>query len=58
LTLLSPFATSARRAAADLALQRNRFIAALADEVVFGMLRRAEASPDCASRSEAGHKYA
>ena len=34
LTIISPFAASLRRTTADLALQRNRFIAALADEAV------------------------
>lgn len=38
LTIISPFAMTERRATADLAYQRNRFIAALADEIVFGFV--------------------
>jgi predicted Rossmann fold nucleotide-binding protein DprA/Smf involved in DNA uptake len=38
LTIISPFAASERRATADLAYQRNRFIAALANEVVFAFI--------------------
>ena len=35
LLFLSPFASSDRRVTKELAVQRNRFVAALADEVVF-----------------------
>ncbi len=35
LLLLSPFASADRRVTKELAVQRNRFVAALADEVVF-----------------------
>ena len=35
LTLLSPFPATEKRVSADLARQCNRFVAALADEVVF-----------------------
>ncbi len=35
LLLLSPFASSDRRVTKDLAMERNRFVAAFADEVVF-----------------------
>lgn len=35
LTIVSPFPATATRVTADLARQRNRFIAALADEIVF-----------------------
>jgi predicted Rossmann fold nucleotide-binding protein DprA/Smf involved in DNA uptake len=38
LTIVSPFPTPEKRATADLALQRNRFVAALADEVVFAYI--------------------
>jgi predicted Rossmann fold nucleotide-binding protein DprA/Smf involved in DNA uptake len=38
LTIVSPFPPSERRATADLARQRNRFVAALADEVVFAYI--------------------
>lgn len=38
LTIISPFATTERRATANLAHQRNRFVATLADEVVFGFV--------------------
>ena len=38
LTIISPFAATERRATADLAHRRNRFIAALADDVVFGFV--------------------
>lgn len=40
LTIVSPFPTAEKRATADLALQRNRFVAALADEVVFAYITR------------------
>jgi hypothetical protein len=35
LLLLSPFASSDRRVTKELAVQRNRFVAALADEIVY-----------------------
>jgi hypothetical protein len=38
LTIISPFASTQNRVTADLARQRNRFIAALADEVVFAYI--------------------
>lgn len=38
LTIISPFASTERRATADLAHRRNLFIAALADDVVFGFV--------------------
>lgn len=38
LTIISPFPEIEKRATADLARQRNRFVAALADEVVFGFI--------------------
>ena len=38
LTIVSPFPTTEKRATADLAHQRNRFVAALADEVVFAFV--------------------
>ena len=38
LTIISPFTPRDRRANADLGRRRNRFIAALADEVVFGFV--------------------
>lgn len=38
LTILSPFPATEKRATADLARQRNRFVAALADEVVFAFV--------------------
>jgi hypothetical protein len=38
LTIISPFPESAKRATADLARQRNLFVAALADEVVFAFI--------------------
>jgi predicted Rossmann fold nucleotide-binding protein DprA/Smf involved in DNA uptake len=38
LTIVSPFPTAEKRATADLARQRNRFVAALADEVVFAYI--------------------
>jgi predicted Rossmann fold nucleotide-binding protein DprA/Smf involved in DNA uptake len=38
LTIISPFAPEDRRASADLGRRRNRFIMALADEIVFGFV--------------------
>jgi predicted Rossmann fold nucleotide-binding protein DprA/Smf involved in DNA uptake len=38
LTIISPFASTEMRVTADLARQRNRFIAALADEVIFAFI--------------------
>ena len=38
LTLISPFTPEDRRASADLGRRRNRFIMALADEIVFGFI--------------------
>jgi predicted Rossmann fold nucleotide-binding protein DprA/Smf involved in DNA uptake len=38
LTIISPFASAQNRVTANLARQRNRFIAALADEVVFAYI--------------------
>jgi predicted Rossmann fold nucleotide-binding protein DprA/Smf involved in DNA uptake len=38
LTIISPFPETDKRATADLARQRNRFVAALADEVVFAFV--------------------
>ncbi len=38
LTLISPFPPAEKRVTADLARQRNRFVAALADEVVFAYI--------------------
>lgn len=38
LTVVSPFPETEKRATADLARQRNRFVAALADEVVFAFV--------------------
>jgi predicted Rossmann fold nucleotide-binding protein DprA/Smf involved in DNA uptake len=38
LTIISPFARAQKRVIADLARQRNRFIAALADEVIFAFI--------------------
>ena len=38
LTIVSPFAATEKRVSADLARQRNRFVAALADEVVFAFI--------------------
>ena len=38
LTVVSPFPETEKRATADLARQRNRFVAALADEVVFAFI--------------------
>ncbi|EDP61535.1 hypothetical protein BAL199_13895 [alpha proteobacterium BAL199] len=38
LTIISPFPIRERRATADLARRRNRFVAALADEVVFAFI--------------------
>ncbi|RWO38189.1 MAG: hypothetical protein EOS11_25245 [Mesorhizobium sp.] len=38
LTIISPFPAKENRATADLARQRNRFVTALADEVVFGFI--------------------
>lgn len=38
LTIISPFPETEKRATADLARQRNRFVAALADEVVFAFI--------------------
>jgi predicted Rossmann fold nucleotide-binding protein DprA/Smf involved in DNA uptake len=38
LTIISPFASTETRVTADLARQRNRFIAALADEVIFAFI--------------------
>ncbi len=38
LTVISPFAASEKRATLDLARQRNRFVAALADEVAFAFV--------------------
>jgi predicted Rossmann fold nucleotide-binding protein DprA/Smf involved in DNA uptake len=38
LTIMSPFPETEKRATADLARQRNRFVAALADEVVFAFI--------------------
>jgi hypothetical protein len=38
LTIVSPFAETEKRVTADTACQRNRFVAALADEVVFAYI--------------------
>jgi len=38
LTIISPFPAEEKRATADLARQRNRLVAAMADEVVFGFI--------------------
>jgi predicted Rossmann fold nucleotide-binding protein DprA/Smf involved in DNA uptake len=38
LTIISPFPAAEKRVTADLARQRNRFVAALADEVVFAYI--------------------
>jgi predicted Rossmann fold nucleotide-binding protein DprA/Smf involved in DNA uptake len=38
LTIISPFPTTEKRTTADLARQRNRLVAALADEVVFAFV--------------------
>jgi hypothetical protein len=38
LLVLSPFASSGRRASKELAAQRNRFVAALADEIIFAYI--------------------
>jgi predicted Rossmann fold nucleotide-binding protein DprA/Smf involved in DNA uptake len=38
LTIVSPFLSTEKRATADLARRRNRFVAALADEVVFAFI--------------------
>ena len=38
LTIISPFTPQDRRASADLGRRRNRFIMALADEIVFGFV--------------------
>jgi predicted Rossmann fold nucleotide-binding protein DprA/Smf involved in DNA uptake len=38
LTIISPFPAKEKRATADLARRRNRFVAALADEVVFAFV--------------------
>jgi hypothetical protein len=38
LTIISPFPVTEKRVTANLAGQRNRFVAALADEVVFAYL--------------------
>lgn len=38
LTIVSPFPVTEKRVTADLARQRNRFVAALADEVVFAYI--------------------
>jgi predicted Rossmann fold nucleotide-binding protein DprA/Smf involved in DNA uptake len=38
LTIISPFPAAEKRATADLARRRNRFVAALADEVVFAYM--------------------
>lgn len=38
LTIISPFPETEKRATADLARQRNRFVASLADEVVFAFI--------------------
>jgi hypothetical protein len=38
LTIISPFAPEDRRASADLGRRRDRFIMALADEIVFGFI--------------------
>lgn len=38
LTIISPFPAEEKRATADLARQRNRFVAALTDEVVFAFI--------------------
>lgn len=38
LTIVSPFAATEKRVSADLARQRNRFVAALADEVVLAFI--------------------
>ena len=38
LTIVSPFSATEKRVSADLARQRNRFVAAVADEVVFGFI--------------------
>lgn len=38
LTIISPFPDTEKRTTADLARQRNRFVAALADEVVFAFI--------------------
>jgi predicted Rossmann fold nucleotide-binding protein DprA/Smf involved in DNA uptake len=38
LTIISPFSKDAKRATADLAHQRNRFVAALAHEVIFAFI--------------------
>jgi len=38
LTIISPFTSTEKRVTADLARQRNRFIAALADEVIFAFI--------------------
>lgn len=44
LTIISPFPETEKRATADLARQRNRLVAALADEVVFGFVKVGSAS--------------
>jgi hypothetical protein len=38
LTIISQFADTERRVTADLARQRNRFVAALADDVIFAFI--------------------
>ena len=38
LTIISPFPATEKRATADLARQRNRLVAALAEEVVFAFI--------------------
>jgi hypothetical protein len=38
LTIISPFTPGDRRASAELGRRRNRFIMALADEIVFGFV--------------------
>jgi len=38
LTIISPFANGEKRITAELAHQRNRFVAALADEVIFAFI--------------------
>jgi predicted Rossmann fold nucleotide-binding protein DprA/Smf involved in DNA uptake len=38
LTIIAPFPLTEKRTTADLARQRNRFVAALADEIIFGYI--------------------
>ena len=56
LTIVSPFAGKETRVTADLARQRNRFIAALADAVIFAFISPGGSSRRSRQRSRRGAK--